>query len=1190
MAGVFLSYARVDGEHCAAEIRHRLAQTRDIEITQDRLFLEGGLGWWKQVTEAIDSVEFLVLVVTSGALESSNVEREWRYARQQGVCVYPIKGAADAAIPFAKMPRWMMKAHLYDLDREWSTFLGHLRKGCDQPRVPFMAPDLPPYFVERPEKFAELKKLLLSGESGPLAITTALEGAGGFGKTTLAAALCHDRDVIDNFFDGILWITLGHTPDVLGSLVTAYAALTGDRPGFSGVEDAAFQLGGKLAERTCLLVIDDVWDAEHLHPFLRGAKSSARLFTTRNSTIASFLARAVEVDQMRAREATAMLGKGVADLESGQARDLAERLGEWPLALELAAAMMRERVRQGDSAANAAERLLRLIERRGPGALADPTRRDRTIRSVLKVSLELLEEDDRERLYELGIFPEDAAVPLSAAATLWGLEEFAAEDLAQRLARLSLIKLDLGRAILRLHDVMGRWLAGNLPDARAIHNRLVNAWPEWRDLPDKYAWRWLPWHLTQAGRKPEVTTILWDPRWMRAKLKTTDVNALIADYDLLRPAPEAELLQGALRLSAHLLAIYEGQFASQITGRLLQYQDAPEIRKFIDEVAGTQSEPWFRPVDGALHPPGTELLRTLDGHSASVWGVAVTPDGKRAVSASADDTLIVWDLESGRAIETLQGHSDSVIAVAVTTDGRAISASYDDTLRMWDLESGRTLRVLKGHSNSVWSVAVTADGKLAISASEDNTLNVWDLDRTGCILYTLEGHARTVRGVTFTPDGKRAVSASFDDTLKVWDIETGYVLRTLEGHSDFVNCVAVTPDGQRAISASSDKTLKIWDLETGRILRTLEGHEGKVWGVAIAADGKRVVSASNDKTLMLWDTESGHALRALEGHSGAVNSVALTPDGNRAVSASSDRTLKVWDLESGRAFHARDGHKNLVTGVGVTADGNWVVSASRDRTLKVWDLRRGEVVRTLEGHTNAVCGVAVIPCTHRAVSASEDHTLKVWSLNGSRALSTLKGHTDCVRAVAVTRNGRRAISASDDHTLKVWNLLNGSVVRTLRGHTDSVRGVAVTPDGRAAISASADKTLKVWDLETGRVLHNLQGHAASVAGVAVTADGGLVVSASDDQTLKLWELKSGLAVRTLEGHLDGVSGVTLLTKQRAVSASWDKTLRAWGLTNGNVIATFGCDAAPGCCAFLDERSIVVGDAAGCVYSLSIEEP
>jgi WD40 repeat protein len=1196
MPGVFLSYARADGEGRAAELRERLTrEASDIVIQQDRLFLEGGVGFWKQITDAIDSVEFLVLVMTPAAIASGTVQKEWRYARQQGVCVYPVKGAPDAELQFPKMPRWMSKAHFFDLDAEWPTFLAHLRKGCDTPRVPFMAPDLPPNFVERPREFDALKNLLLTADrSQPVAIATALSGAGGFGKTTLAAALCHDEDIVENFDDGILWVTLGQTPDVLGTLLTAYAALTGERPGFAGLEDAAFQLGQKLEQRTCLVVIDDVWNAEHLRPFLRGGKTSARLFTTRDANIAAE-AMAVNVDEMRHEEAVAMLSRGVPSLESGPAQELARRLGEWPLALELAAAMMRERVRLGESAGRAAERLGTIIERKGVGKLEDPTApaRHRTVSSVLEVSLELLDGADRRRLTELSIFPEAVAIPVAAAASVWELDELDAEDLAKRLARLSLLKLALERGVLRLHEVMRSWLAGELGVGSTIHDRLVNAWPDWRDLPTlpgEYAWRWLPWHLVRAGRKQDVERILWDPVWMMAKMKATDVNALIADYEQVKPSAELELIQGALRLSSYVLTADAGQFAGQVVGRLLPHQGSTAIQRFTCEVVAAAPVSWLRPLHPALDPPGTGLVRTLQGHSDSVTGVAVTPDGKLAVSASGDKTVKAWDLETGRVLRTLEGHSDSVTGLAVTADGkRAVSASRDKTLKVWDLETARALRTLEGHSAPVTGVAMTLDGKRAVSASGDKTLKVWDLE-TGGTLRTLEGHSDSVTGVAVTADGKRAISASRDKTLKVWDLETGGALRTLEGHSDAVYGVAVTPDGKLAVSASRDKTLKVWDLETGVALRSLEGHSDWVYGVGVTPDGKRVVSASWDKTLKVWNLETGIALRTLGGHSSVVDGVAVTADGKLAVSASEDHTLKVWDLETGGALCMPEGHSSGVDGVTVTLDGKRAVSASWDNTLKVWDLEIGGALRTLGGHSSFVSGVAVTPDGKRAVSASGDKTLKVWDLETGVALRTLRGHSSFVSGVAVMADGKLAASASWDGTLKVWDLETGVALHTLEGHSSFVSGVAVTADGKWAVSASRDNTLKVWDLETGGALRTLEGHSAGVNGVAVMANGKRAASASKDHTLKVWDLETGTALRTLEGHSAEVNGVAVTADgKRVVSVSRDSTLKVWDLETGLPLATFHCDAIPRCCAFAGGQTIVAGDEGGRLHFLLLEE-
>ena len=104
-----------------------------------------------------------------------------------------------------------------------------------------------------------------------MAITAALKGAGGYGKTTLARALCHDDEVQDAFHDGILWVTLGEAPgDPMGRVQDLIQALTGERPGFGTLEAATVRLADLLADRRCLIVVDDVWRREHAEPFLRG--------------------------------------------------------------------------------------------------------------------------------------------------------------------------------------------------------------------------------------------------------------------------------------------------------------------------------------------------------------------------------------------------------------------------------------------------------------------------------------------------------------------------------------------------------------------------------------------------------------------------------------------------------------------------------------------------------------------------------------------------------------------------------------------------------------------------------------------------------------------------------------------------------------------------------------------------------
>ncbi len=402
----------------------------------------------------------------------------------------------------------------------------------------------------------------------------------------------------------------------------------------------------------------------------------------------------------------------------------------------------------------------------------------------------------------------------------------------------------------------------------------------------------------KGKRVQRMKAWLTDWGFLEQKLGAVGITALIDDYDLLLPLLPAEeqpglkRIQGALQLSAHVLVEDNSQLAGQLLGRLLSFSD-PEILALLQQAKQGPGKLWFRPLTAHLTPPGGPLLRTLTGHSSEVNAVAITPDGKQAVSASYDNTLKLWDLATGSELATLSGHSSLVLAVAITPDGKqAVSASWNNTLKLWDLATGSELATLTGHSSSVEAVAITPDGKQAVSASRDNTLKLWDL-ATGSELATLTGHRDWVRAVAITPDGKQAVSASWDKTLKLWDLATRKQLATLTGHSNSVEAVAITPDGKQAVSASDDKTLKLWDLATRKQLATLTGYSNSVNAVAITPDSKQAVSASWDYTLKLWDLATGEVLATSIGDGGML-SCGMASDGVTVVAG--DNSGRVYFL------------------------------------------------------------------------------------------------------------------------------------------------------------------------------------------------------------------------------------------------------------------------------------------------------
>jgi WD40 repeat protein/tRNA A-37 threonylcarbamoyl transferase component Bud32 len=319
-----------------------------------------------------------------------------------------------------------------------------------------------------------------------------------------------------------------------------------------------------------------------------------------------------------------------------------------------------------------------------------------------------------------------------------------------------------------------------------------------------------------------------------------------------------------------------------------RYQTPAELVAALEQLArggGIPAEP---------RPPVLAPVRRLAAHRDGAWGVAVSADGRQALSGGKDRALRLWDLATGQEVRAFAGQGAEVRAVALSPDGRLALSASGATLRLWDTATGQEVGRLVGHTDAVKSVAFAPDGRRAVSGGDDKAVRLWDVPGRRPV-RRLAGHSRDVTSVVVTPDGRHALSGSRDQTLRLWDLQTGGEVRRFGGRG-MVLAVAVSADGRLALSGSYDTTLRLWDLAGGQELRRFTGHRQMVAAVAFTPDGRRVLSGSHDQTVRLWDVESTRELCVGEGHTGWVTAVAFTPNGRHAVSVGADGALCVWEL------------------------------------------------------------------------------------------------------------------------------------------------------------------------------------------------------------------------------------------------------------------------------------------------------
>jgi len=338
----------------------------------------------------------------------------------------------------------------------------------------------------------------------------------------------------------------------------------------------------------------------------------------------------------------------------------------------------------------------------------------------------------------------------------------------------------------------------------------------------------------------------------------------------------------------------EALFWQEVTGKYKNLE--AELQGLLEEVSVQENQQLYSTEITIPERLSWQCFQTLKGHQENIGAIDVSPDGKIIASAGEDQTIKLWQRETGKLIYSFVGVNEPIQTLAISPNGKSIIAGgLDGRISQWQLDTKQykssffaRVNAPDSHDGVILQLAFAANERFIVSASNDKTLRIWGY-HTGELKRTLIGHEDAVNTCAISPDSQIIASGSDDKTIKLWRFDHSYAYQTFSGDRAAVNSLAFSNDGQYLISGGSDKTIKIWDIKTGEIIKSWQAHAQAIISIAINPHRHLIASASRTE-IKIWQGQTGELIKVLRGTA----PVKFSPDGQFLITGGYEGKVKIW--------------------------------------------------------------------------------------------------------------------------------------------------------------------------------------------------------------------------------------------------------------------------------------------------------
>ncbi|XP_045051717.2 NACHT domain- and WD repeat-containing protein 1 isoform X2 [Desmodus rotundus] len=737
----------------------------------------------------------------------------------------------------------------------------------------------------------------------------------------------------------------------------------------------------------------------------------------------------------------------------------------------------------------------------------------------------------------------------------------------------------------------------------------------------------LPHHLLHSGRIEELKQeVLGSMDWISCRGVSGGIESLLDDFDLYAPhvgCPEVGLVREALQLcrpAVEFRGMERSILCTEILARLHFF--ATSHPALVGQLC-QQAQNWFRvcphpvlvPLGGFLQPPGGPLQVTLTGCHKGITAMAWSLEEKLLVVGSQDGIVTVWDMEEQQVIHILTGHTREIRCVEVFAKGtRAISASKDRTLRLWDLLSGREkFTIWDGGSKEPTESQVRSlhvdEAKKIVYAASSSKVSAWNLETAelvfqvlgdasgpwlctavlGAVLLTVsEGCVVSLWGsATGRVQGKQHLSSIKEETptcgvavqksgwMVVGFSKGSISLVSSEGDSlleklpEAVGFLVVSED-ESLLATGFGRSVRIFLADSQgfrRLISTDLEHEDTVEMAVFGPENNLIVTGSRDALIQVWSlSEQGTLLDILEGVRAPVSLLARC--GALVASASQQSSsFNVWDLTYTQKPRASAPFLDRTGLTAVSHQGSYIYFPKIGDKSKVtiWDLAEGEEQDALDTSNEVRC-LEVAEQAKLLFTGLVSGIVLVFPLNSRQDVMCIPPPEarKAVNCMALSK-GEEHLAIAYDSIVLVFDINPGDPCPVIDGPTYTfytqlpvtISSVAILADYRV-IYGMTKGDLFLYECVNSKVFP-LEAHGSRVTCVEVSHKEQLAVSGSEDALLCLWDLQAcrwKFEMSYMNTYCRGVQCACFSKDDKYVYAGLrDRSIIVWSVLDGTLLAT-----------------------------------